>query len=93
MVNNVTLQNVIKVFEQNTTAVKKTAAAEKAMPITDKLELSMAGVDIQQLNTADIPQVSEQRLDDLRNAIANGTYKYDYDKLAEVLLQQNISES
>lgn len=89
---HVTLQNVLKVFEQNT-SVKKTAAAEKTLPVADKLELSNAGIDMQQLNSSEIPQVSPQKLDEIRDAIAAGAYKIDYDKLADAILQQNITES
>ena len=93
MVNNVTLQNVVKVFENATNSVNKAAATEKALPIADRLDLSAAGIDIQSIKVSDIPQVSQQKLDELRDAIASGTYKIDYEGLAEAIMQQNITES
>jgi len=94
MVNNVSLDNISKIFEHNTiSSVTKTAATEKNPPVVEKLEPFYKSVDFEQIKNADIPQVSQQKLDQITNAIANGQYRIDYTKLAEALLQQNVNLS
>lgn len=92
MVNNVSMQNVVNIANDHT-MVKKTSAAEKAATVADKLELSQTSIDLQRIKASDVPEVSQERLDALRAAIVNGSYKIDYEKLALAILRQNMIES
>ena len=92
MVNNVSLQSILKGVEQSS-PVNKTQAIEKTTAVADKLQLSEYGINLQQLSADNIPQASPEQLSALRDAIASGAYKVDYDKLAEALINQSIIDS
>lgn len=92
MVNNVSLQSILKSIGQNssTNAAKKVAPAEKTAETSDNLKLSLQGLNLQKLSESGVPEISQAKLETLKSAIADGSYKVDYDKLAQALIEQNI---
>ena len=90
MVNEVSIQNISKVIEQTVDGVKKTAASSAVNPVSDKVSLSQQGIDFQNMASSDVPMVAQERIDQLKEAIATNTYTIDYGQLAQVLIKQNL---
>lgn len=78
------------------TRVKKNAGADGKPPAgkTDKVELSSRAQEVLRLREqlAAVPDVRAEQVEALRRAIADGTYRPDYQALAEKLLKQKVVE-
>lgn len=84
-VNNV--QSVMKAYGAN-----KTEKVQKISLKEDKIEISQTGKDFQIAMEAfkNLPEVREEKINELRSQIESGTYTVDKDKLANSIIKGQI---
>lgn len=84
-VNNV--QSVMKAYGAN-----KTEKVQKVSLKEDKIEISQMGKDFQIAMEAfkNLPEVREEKINELKSQIENGTYTVDKNKLANSIVKGQI---
>jgi len=65
---------------------------EKPQPSSDRIELSVRGLEIQHLNglIQSTPDVRETKVEQIRSAIESGTYNVKAEKIADKILGGNL---
>ena len=75
---------------KDTSSVKtKSSAEEFAAGAEDKVSLTEMAAKLRSLERtlADVPEVDKKRFESIREAIANGTYQINVDRIAEQLIR------
>lgn len=96
-INGTDLQSVLNVYQSNQAQAKQPqadpsqASTESAVQ-QDRLDLSRQGQAIAdaQRAIADIPDVRESLVEEIRNQVENGTYTVDQQKTAEGILRESM---
>lgn len=85
------IQEVMKAYlsRKNDSASRKEAPAKGG---EDTLELSVQAREIQEVKSAlsDIPEVREEKVQQLKNEIASGAYRADAGKIAEGIIEDRL---
>lgn len=96
-INGTDLQSVLNVYQNNQAQAKQPQADRSQAPTEtvvqqDRLDLSRQGQAIAdaQRAIADIPDVRESLVEEIRNQVENGTYTVDQQKTAEGILRESM---
>lgn len=90
--NNNRIQQAASVYKQHDIANKKSEGAEKTGLVQkpDRIELSPASQEISRIKSIldKTPEVSDQKVDELRSRVESGTYNVDSREIAKAMLQE-----
>ena len=96
-INGTDLQSVLNVYQSNQAQAKppqadRSQASTEAVVQQDRLDLSRQGQAIAdaQRAIADIPDVRETLVEEIRNQVENGTYTVDQQRTAEGILRESM---
>lgn len=76
------INKIINIYEKNNKKIEKTKEVEKK----DSLEISKIGKNLSSFAVDDKKSISQEKLEKIRNEIANGTYNVDGKLVAQKMI-------
>lgn len=94
--NNNRIQQAANIYKQQDVNNRKTGYGDQQSSVQkpDSIELSSASQEIFKIKAMldSTPDVDEQRIEDLRSSIADGTYRVDSRDIAKAMLKEMSGE-
>lgn len=92
MISKTQIQQVLKQYGENTKVRKSDKTSAAPMQQKDSVVLSKQGLDIQQMQKAlkDIPDVREEKVQEVKEQIRSGNYNVSGEEIAEQILGRTV---